>query len=212
MTAKKSTKAGKKPLTRRQAEIKAAQLIRGIDNSVARIKKETARITSSASELKKRVIPALSKVEEPKKATSKKAAKKDPAPKAKAAKKAAPKKSAPAKKNGKAPAKSVKAVKAVKMKDPVAGRPTIKEACTVAIKEAGGKMGAADLYKTVTGKYGYWSRQSLYNALKDKKTFKKVGDLYESVARSSSSKGTQDAEANAFVESVTKDSSVSRAV
>ena len=222
----KNTKAASKPLTERQAQIKGASLLRGIDNSVARIRKETASIAEASEQLKVTVMPALSnragKESAPKKAAPAKPKVKKAAP-AKAKKPAPVKQAAPAKAKKPAPAKAKKPAKAAqkakpvqtpskaaqKAKPPVEGRPTIKEAIAEVIK-AGGSQSAADLWKSCVAKYGYWSRQSLYNALKDAKMFKKVGDRFEAVARTNSTK--KDSSVDQFVESVVKDKAVSQAV
>ncbi|KKK83542.1 hypothetical protein LCGC14_2792350, partial [marine sediment metagenome] len=151
-------KAASRSLTPKQADIKAASLIRGIDNSVARIKKEAASIADAAKQLKKSVLPALSnpKAKASAKIPAKKASVRIPAKKASA--KASAKK-APAQSPSKA---------AQKAKPPVKGRPTIKEAIQETIRTSDGSS-PAELWKKVVGRYGYWSRQSLYNALKDVK-------------------------------------------
>jgi len=66
-------------------------------------------------------------------------------------------------------------------------------------------MAASEIWKVVTAKYGYWSRQSLYNALKDGTLFKKDGDKFLSISQ-------EDENVDKFVESVEKDQSVAEAV
>ena len=229
----KKTKNAPKRLTRRQAEIKADKIFRGLDNSIARIKKETASMAEGAEVLKRDVLPALSQDDAPAKKPEapakpvRKAKPKAPAKPVRKAKPKAPSKSSRAQSAKPKPAKKAspakpapkpvdgeekKAVPTPDSNPPVEGRPTIKEACVQLIGEKGGKCSATDLYYTACGRWGYWSRQSLYNSLKDKKTFRKVGDLYEVVTKPQKGTGTQDAEADAFVKTVTKDQTVSQAI
>ncbi len=217
-------KAASRSLTPKQADIKAASLIRGIDNSVARIKKEAASIADAAKQLKKSVLPALSnpKAKASAKIPAKKASVRIPAKKASAkasAKKASAKasaKKAPAKASAKkAPAQSPSKA-AQKAKPPVKGRPTIKEAIQETIRTSDGSS-PAELWKKVVGRYGYWSRQSLYNALKDVKLFKKVGGKIELLPEPTSGgrghdSGEKDDGIDDFVDGVVADKSVARAV
>jgi hypothetical protein len=190
-----------RPLTPKQANIKATSLIRGIDNSVARIRKETASIADATSQLKKTVLPALSNTEAKAKAPAKKAKEKAKAPakKAKAPAKKAKEKKTPAQSPSKA---------AQKAKPPVEGRPTIKEAIQETIG-AQGPISPADLWKKVVEKYGYWSRQSLYNALKDTKLFKKADGVVGLVPATGSKKKDN---VDSFVDDVVKDKSVADTV
>ena len=78
-----------------------------------------------------------------------------------------------------------------------------------AIRESIGSEGPdtkANLYHRVTSKYGYWSRQSFYNALKDKKSFREVDGKILDV--SSRPVQTTDEEAQKFVESGQRDQTV----
>jgi len=88
----------------------------------------------------------------------------------------------------------------------VAGRPALKQAIQEVFNgNSNGPLAASEIWKTVTGKYGYWSRQSLYNALKDSKLFKKEGDKFQSISQ-------EDESVDKFVESVGKDQSVAGTV
>ena len=67
------------------------------------------------------------------------------------------------------------------------------------------RQAVSEIWKKITAKYGYWSRQSLYNALKDNKLFRKEGNKFLSVSQENES-------IEKFVESVEKDQSVAAAV
>ena len=205
-----STKAkpASKPLTPKQAKIKAVSLLRGMDNSVARVKKEAASMADAASQLKK-VLPALSNVMKPAvNAAPKKSAPKKSAPKKSAPKKVCnPQKSAPKKGATKKSAAQNPSKAAQNAKPPVEGRPTIKEAIQEVVQE-NGAIPPADLWKKCVEKYGYWSRQSLYNALKDTKLFRKTKGKIELPPTS----GKKDDGVENFVDGVVADKSVSQAV
>ncbi len=132
-------------------------------------------------------------------------------PAAKVAAKTASKK--PAAKAAPKPAKKV-AAKSAKPAVAAAGeRPKLKTVVNglmdAAAASNGGKpapIQAAVLYKQVCDAHGYYSRQSLYNALKDEKSYKKVKDsegedAYIRIPGSAAS-GTSDEEAEAFVKGV----------
>jgi hypothetical protein len=222
-----TTKPKPKALTQKQAEIKGTSLIRGIDNSVARIRKETASIADATSQFKRVVLPALSNAAKKDKKDKKdkipakavatgldKAVAKAVAKAAKAAKKdkAVAKKDKPVAKKAKPVAKKAKPTAqspskaAQQAKPPVDGRPTIKEAIKEMIKEHG-PISAADLWKKAVDKYGYWSRQSLYNALKDAKLFSKK----DGVITLAPGPAKKDDDIDSFVDSVVSDKSVAHA-
>lgn len=92
------------------------------------------------------------------------------------------------------------------MKKPVDGRPPLKQAMQEVLDGSNGEgMAASEIWKLVTAKYGYWSRQSLYNALKDAKLFKKAGDKFQSVSH-------EDEAAEKFIKSVKEDKETAEAV
>jgi len=202
---KVKAKAAKAKLTPKQMSIKAVSLLKGIDNSVAVIDKHRTHIIESAGQLAG-ILSGLSNAatetsapaKKPTSAPAKKPIKAEKKP-VKAGKKAA----APTKKAGKKVAK-----KSAGQKSPVANRPTIKEAIKEAISEGGPSIRAI-LYHKVTDKYGYWSHQSFYNALKDKKSFKEVDDEKIDVVQVADRTKTTDAEAAKFVERVAGDAIVS---
>jgi len=217
--AKAKTKA--KKLTPKQAAVKASSLLKGIDNSVAVINKHHGIIKENTVQLRN-VVTGLSNaaVQEtpkpkapakPKPAKAEKAKAKAPAKakaaKAKAAKAKAAKKEAKAKpaKKGEKPKAEESAKASAKMKPPVDGRPTVKDATREEIA-ANGPDTKANLYHKVTDKYGYWSRQSFYNALKDKKSFRTVDGKIQVIGTPGAK--TTDEEASRFVESVRKDQAV----
>ena len=111
----KQAKTAKKSLTIRQAQIKAASLMRSFDTSMARIKKETATVADTVEQFRSIVLPALEQANNP--------SKEEPAAKAKSGKA----KAKSGKANGKAEARNPSSA-AQNAKPPVKGRPTIKAA------------------------------------------------------------------------------------
>jgi len=195
-----------KPLTPKQAEIKVGSLIRGIDNFVTRIKKDTALVVDAMLEFKQ-VLPALSnttkaaKVEKTSAKVEKTSAKVE-------------KTSAKVEKTSAKPPKKEKAASplkaARKAKPPVKERPTIKEAIQEMLKTHG-SLPPADLWKKTVDKYGYWSRQSLYNALKDDNLFKKSDGVISLVPNRNKDKDKdkdKDDGVDSFVDVVLADKSV----
>lgn len=85
----------------------------------------------------------------------------------------------------------------------------------VQILQTNGPTSATDLYKKATDSYGSWSRQSLYNALKDQSTFTRSGDEVRLTERQgvapSSTTGEKDA-ADLFIAKVEDDAAVSQMV
>lgn len=190
--AKKPAKPKKPSLTPRQTQIRAETLVRGIDNSTAKIEKELANIKASRKELPSLITglsnAAITAVAAPKsqpKAAAK--AKATPAAKAKAAsaKKAATKKAATKKASPK----------------PAANRPTFKDAA-VQILQAKGPLSKADLRRAYIAQYGSISSQSVYGVLnKNTDIFKVDGNTVSLAAKASK----EDLES--FVRQVEKDQS-----
>lgn len=152
--ATKPTKAKKPQLTPRQAEIRSQTLIRGIDNSVTKIKKEMANIEAARKELP-RLVTGLSNQANAsgQKAPAKPAQKTQQKP---AAKKAAPAKKVPAQK----PAASTKKAPAKKgAATPAQNRPTFKEVAIRVLQE-NGPTERAKLRQMYMEKYGRISSQS----------------------------------------------------
>jgi len=202
-TAKTKTK----PPTPKQAVVKVQNLLKGIDNSMSVINREKGKVLDSMKQVKG-LVGGLSNIAQEKAVKTakpvKKAAKK---PVKKAAKN--PVKKAPVKKAAKKASKPAKATKSAK---PAAnGRPPLKEALVQIFKEHG-PMTPAEAKKLAIEKWGYWSSQSLYNAInKNTDTFKKNGEKVELVGKSSSKKTTSP-EVEDFVSKVEKDESVSKTV
>jgi len=86
----------------------------------------------------------------------------------------------------------------------VAGRPSLKEAVRQIIMAGSSPMPAAEIWKLATAKWGYWSRQSLYNVLKDEKSFSRQGEKFALATNS-----VDDAEAEKFVKQVESRQAVS---
>jgi len=212
----KTKKPAKKPAkkTPKQAIARINSLLKGIDNSVLVINKHKTVLNDAVKEARS-LMGGLSNLQAApaKKPEAKKPEAKKPAPAKKPAlakkpvKKTEIKKPAPAKKPVKkteikkpAPEKSVPA----KPGKPVEGRPSLKEAVKQIIVAGGNPMTAADIWKQATAKWGYWSRQSLYNVLKDEKSFSRAGEKF-SMSRST----VDDAEADKFVQQVESNTVVS---
>jgi hypothetical protein len=158
-------------VTPKQAQIKIASLLKGIDNSVIASNKHTKIINDNTKQVKT-LIASIS--------NAKPVATKPAAKPAKPAKKPAAAKPTVVKKPAKpvitkpVESKPVPAGKTVA----VEGRPILKDAIKEILVANGSKaMVAAEIYKQTTAKYGYWSRQSLYNALE--KSFTKTDQGYE---------------------------------
>ena len=175
----KTKKPAKKPAkkTPKQAIARINSLLKGIDNSVLVINKHKTVLNDAVKEARS-LMGGLSNLQA---APAKKPVKKTEI------KKPAPEKSVPAK-----PGK------------PVEGRPSLKEAVKQIIVAGGNPMTAADIWKQATAKWGYWSRQSLYNVLKDEKSFSRAGEKF-SMSRST----VDDAEADKFVQQVESNTVVS---
>lgn len=209
----------KKAPTPKQAQAKIGTLLKGIDNSVVVIEKHQQNTKQSVAEIKKLITglnsqPATkpAKAQKPAKApkapkpakptkeakASAKMAAKHPAPKVALKPAKTPKEAKPAK--APKPAKAAKPAKAEADKGPVSGRPGLKDVLHELIHEANGEaVSAASLYRDAVAKWGYWSRQSLYNALKDTKSFKKQGVGFVNVKNGSTPK-VSDSEAESFVD------------
>jgi outer membrane biosynthesis protein TonB len=182
-------------VTPRQAEIKISSLLKGIDNSVLVVEKHRDLIAKSAKEMRTLVsglsnaatsLAATVKTVEAKAKATKVVKPTKVKPEPKAAKPKAEPKAPKVKPEPKAkPEPKVKAAKLEKVepKPAVVGRPTAKEAACEMIGT--GVLPAAEVYKNAVAKYGYWSRQSFYNALDDAKTFRKTEKGFEIVKNNS---------------------------
>jgi len=210
---------------------KIGKLLRGIDNDTLAIKKDQAKLNvrikavQDSAKTVQTLIGGISnmalaapaslkkvQVKKPEPKTASKVSPKAPkAPKKPTPKKAATKTAAP-KKDLKKATKAPAAVKASTSESPQ-DRPSLKKVITDIILKNGKPMGAADIYKMACQKFGYWSRQSLYNALKDNKAFAKKGEGYD-VPDSSpiSISETSDSEAEKFVQRVEGNSATSAVV
>jgi hypothetical protein len=220
--------------TPKQAAARVAVLLRGIDNSVSVIEKQKGKIDSSLREarhlmvgLSNAVVSAQEDVakarKEVKEATKKAAKKPAKKPAAKTAKKPAAKTAKTAKKPGKKPAAKKPAAKAAKKASPKNGkskplkerlppkadRPLLKNAIRDLLKDSG-PMKMADIYNGVVEKWGYWSRQSFYNVIRDEKNFKTTdGETYDFIVQDAP---VTDREADAFVASVANTTEIGQAV
>ena len=173
----------KKDLTIKQAQVKASSLLRGINNDSVTMERCHERIKGAVKEVHDLVTSvitpsALSMAKSQHKETPKasEAAKKPPKvvqdnavePPQKAEK---PKKPVKLVKTAK-PVKKSESKGAVKTEETV--RPTLKQIVKGYLSV--GPMEQSEIYRKACSEYGKWSRQSLYSALKDEKTFEKVGE------------------------------------
>lgn len=207
----------KTSITPKQAQIKLNSLLKGLDNSALVLNKHKEQITKSVKEISvlvtglanpktakaktvKPVKPA--KVKAAKTAKVAKVAKVKAVKPAKVAKVAKPEKPAKVVKEA-APVEAVaKPTKPAKTNPPpVAGRPILKEAIKGIIADAKKPLPASDIWHRAVEKYGYWSRQSCYNALDDSKTFSKSDEGFS--VRSANGVADDD-EADQFVDSIEK--------
>jgi hypothetical protein len=181
----------KKILTPKQAQIKVGSLFKGLDNEVAKIQTGMKTITGLKSQISSLAlglanvaVTATAAVKAAK--TAKPVAAKPAKTEAKPAKKAAVKAAKPAKaaKEPKAakPAKAAKEPKAAKAakpakepkaanieKAPVPNRPTTRDAIKEILTEAGEFLPVVEARDRIVAKYGYISRQSVYQAAKKDK-------------------------------------------
>jgi hypothetical protein len=187
-------------------------LIGGISNTALATPVKPAKVAAAKKpEAKKPAKVAAAKKPakklEAKKPVSKKPEAKKPAKKLEAKK---PAKAVAKKPEAKKPAKVAAAKKpvAAKAEKNVAGnRPPLKKVISDIITKNGKPMGAAEIYKEVCQQFGYYSRQSLYNALKDNKSFAKNGEEYKVVESQtpSAKSAVSDSEAEDFVRKVDED-------
>ncbi len=167
-------------LTPKQANIAAASILRGLDNSINDAKKNVAKLEdfkakvsnlsaglsnlASAPPAKPAKPAAPAKPAKPAKAAAKPAPKAKPAAPAKPAKPAKPVKAAkpvPAKPK---PAPAKPAPKSDEQKPPVQGRPSIRQAVKDLLRTlpAGTTIHTTEAYAKIVSKYGYWSKQTFY--------------------------------------------------
>ena len=180
----------KKILTPKQAQIKVGSLFKGLDNEVAKLQTGMKTITGLKSQISSLALglanvavsaTAAAKAAKTAKPAPVKAVKAEAKP-AKAAKKAAnikPAKAAkPAKATKKAEAKPAKAAKKAEAKPtkaasiekaPVPNRPTTRDAIKEILTEAGEFLPVVEARDRIVAKYGYISRQSVYQAAKKDK-------------------------------------------
>jgi hypothetical protein len=215
----------------RNSTARAEKILRGIDNDVMAIESRTKAVGQKAEEFKK-ILSGLSNTalssSETKKAPEKAAPKPAAKPAAKpaqkpAAKKPAPKKPAPAPKKQAAAKPATKAAAkpaakkaapaakpAAKKSAPAEDRPKLVDVAASILQKAGKALPAAEIYRDACKAHGYWSRQSLYNAL-EKPIFVKKGDgasaTFDLKDRSSAS--ASDSEADNFVSKVAADPATS---
>jgi len=229
MPDKNKTQTKKPNLTPKQAQIKAETILRGIDNNNIVIAKKLEANQDAAEQLHA-VVPLLGGLTNASmnakptlaktngttvKAEASTSTKKTSTKKTKAAKSSS---AANGASNGASTKKPTKAVTKPSAK-PAAKedeRPPLKTVMhSVIARHSGKPMGAAEIYQAVVQMHKY-SRQSLYNALKDTKHFQKVGDGYKNVAGSathshSNHSGEKD-DADRFVENVEKNQSTASVV
>ena len=206
----------------RNASSKLDKLLRGIDNNTEIARKEQKKLDARFEQISKDTQTvktlissitntAMTAVSTPAPAPAKTASKPEKA--AKASKPAKPQKQDKAKPAVKTAAKPQKGQGSAKKP---AGKANAKERRPLkdVVNEILAKKGPAlpaDLYKEVTKSEGYYSRQSLYMALKSD-DYKKLSDgRYDRASTKSSTKPSTD-EADAFVSQVESNEAVANVV
>lgn len=215
MAQKKAAKKRPKQASPKQAAARVGVLLRGIDNSIGVIERQKQKISDNLKEAAT-LVTGLSNavVDAPKAAVTK-----SPAKKVQKAKKTATKPSTKKAKTSKAKssngAKAKKVAKANPLtakKPPKEGRPLLKDAIRQVVAAAGSPMKSSDIYNQVVDKWGYWSRQSMYNVLKNDGGFQLVAsNTYELVANESG-QTTSDSETDQFIDQVAPTTGVGQAV
>jgi len=207
----------------------AKTLLSGLSNAVVEAKEAATKAQREAKEAKevaKKAAKVAKKPAPPKKVAKKPAAKKPAAKKPaakkakkpaakKAAKKPAAKKPAPAKKPAAAKTTPIngesKKTKPLKERfPPKENRPLLKDAIRELLKASGAPMSMPDIYNQIVEKWGYWSRQSFYNVIRDKKNFKSDDD--EMFTPVEGEVQVTDKEADEFVASVASSTEIGQAV
>ena len=193
---------------------KVTKLLRGIDNETAAIAKSQEALNKRVANVKKNAAEISTLVsgisgaaltpsaDTPAKKTT------TPVKKTAAKKTAIPAKKtvAPAKKTV-APVKNKKEVSPAK-KEATGARPPLKDVISDILRKATTPQTTADIYKQVVAEVGYFSRQSVYSALKDSKLYAKTGDVYQLKDVSSSAPAVSDEEIDEFVDKATNNQAV----
>jgi outer membrane biosynthesis protein TonB len=208
-------------LTTKQMSVKIDKILKGVDNSVAQIQKHQSAIGEAIPVLRSLAGGIANSVETAKTQTLVKAVKPAKAPKpakpAKAPKPAKPAKAPKPAKPAKAPkpaktpkpAKPAKAPKPAKPNaKPSSVRPALKQVINDVLVNNGTPMSSADIYNTIINKHGKWSRQSVYNALKDVSMFTKNEGVFSLGSKVKKS----DEKIEALVANVAADSDVAKVV
>lgn len=210
---KTQTKNAAPSLSPKQAQVKVTNLIKGIDNMNVAIAKKQEENVRAVEELKTLMPIALTQPGTPVQVggTAKGPGTAKVKDQAKEAKKPA------AKANGSAkPAATAKAVAKPSLKEAPGERPALKQVIHDLIAKGGNKpMTKPELYNAAIAKFGKWSRQSFYNAIKDTKHFLADGEGFVNVVatRSQSAQGHGEKdEADRFVESVERNQATSAVV
>lgn len=208
-----------KKLTPKQVQTKADQLLKKIDGNNDAIAKKLNENVQVSKQVKTLITSATSvAISTPVKATQETTpkpakvaktaskAKNGAEPKAKVVKAAKPAKEAQTKGAVKPP----KAAKPAKIAKTASNRPPLKDLVGSILTKNGKPMGASDIWHAGPEDHKY-SRQSLYNLLKDERSFTKIGDEYKLVVSSISIKNDKhsEEEADKFVQSVEGNQTVS---
>lgn len=203
----------------RNGAARGDKLLRGIDNQIVRLEKDTKSkvdvLKAQAQEVRM-IFTGLTNAALTTPAPAPKPAKAPAAAKAPTAAKTSTAKAAPAKKAA-APAKKTAAEKKPAAEKPAKketakaksndapaadpNRPPLREVLKGLIKK-NGPTPAGDLYKAAVQTYGYWSRTSFYNIVKDLPFVKNGENLSLADAE------TSDDEAEKFVNSVKENTDV----
>ncbi len=172
--------------TVKTAAVAMSKILRGIDNDASAIAKSQDALNKRIDKINQNVAVAnkimlgLSNFTVPVQVKTELAKKPAPAQKAPVAKPVVKKDQKPAK------AAPVKVAASSEPKMP------IKKAVDSVLSGSDSAKKASEIYTEITGKYGSWSRQSLYNALKDEKKYSKTGDGAEAKYSMVSDSGQKD--------------------
>lgn len=193
----------KKNMTLKQAVKQASSFVNGITSSMNTINKHQKVIEEKTADLRS-ILSGLTIMEATAAAKPEKVAKPAKEKAAKPVKEKPAKAAKPAKEKAAKPAKAAAADKKT--------APTVKSVIAEILKSKG-KQTKPDLYK-MTEKYGTWSRQSFYNALKDPMFGESDGCVTLAVTpkEKTTEVKTSDEEADRFVSKVENDGATAAVV
>ncbi len=215
-TQTKTTKATTSTtgLSPKQAQVKIVNLLKGIDNDNVVIAKKQEENQRKLNELK--AVMPLALTQPSTTPAVKVVVSKSVAPTNGGGTTAAKPIAASAKPKVKATVKAT-AKPSIKTESPD-DRPPLKQVIADILAHSSSPMSKPDIYNAAIAKYGKWSRQSFYNAIKDEHRFQQVGEGFINVKATAAAKthhadeADEKDEADRFVESVEVNKSTSAVV